>query len=120
MVGARARIIRIDRGFSQQAVADAIGVTFQQIQKYEKGAKRISTSTLAALSKLFVVRISDFFADFELRDETDTAADISHYNTAQAIHVANAFSAISNQNTRRRFLSLVTTISGERPRPGSG
>ena len=61
--GRRMRAMRVSRGMSQTAVGEALGVTFQQIQKYERGANRISASRLQALATLFGVQVADFFAE---------------------------------------------------------
>ncbi len=62
-VGARLRVRRTLMGMSQTTVGDAIGLTFQQMQKYEKGTNRISASRLFALSRLLDVPIQHFFDD---------------------------------------------------------
>src|SRR5690349_13828975 len=60
-VGARLRAARLEAGKSQTEVADALGITFQQVQKYEKGTNRISAGTLHELSQLFDVPVEFFF-----------------------------------------------------------
>jgi len=60
-VGARLRAARLEAGKSQTEVADALGITFQQVQKYEKGTNRISAGTLHELSRLFDVPVQFFF-----------------------------------------------------------
>lgn len=60
-VGQRVRALRKDRGMSQTALAEALDLTFQQIQKYERGFNRISASTLYAISRVFVVPVGSLF-----------------------------------------------------------
>jgi transcriptional regulator with XRE-family HTH domain len=60
-VGARLRAARLEAGKSQTQVADALGITFQQIQKYERGSNRISAGTLHELSRLFEKPVQFFF-----------------------------------------------------------
>src|SRR5690348_12317951 len=62
-VGARVRKQRMLRGWSQQRLAQALGVTFQQIQKYERGANRLSASMLEATANALGVPVSHFFDD---------------------------------------------------------
>jgi transcriptional regulator with XRE-family HTH domain len=62
-VGARVRALRIARGFSQTEVANVLGLTFQQLQKYEKGTNRIGPERLAALAKLFGVPVATLFGE---------------------------------------------------------
>src|ERR1700710_1667135 len=61
MVGARIRVFRIHRRISQTDLADAIGVTFQQVQKYEKGANRIGASRLSRIATVLGVSVGDLF-----------------------------------------------------------
>jgi transcriptional regulator with XRE-family HTH domain len=60
-VGARLRAARLEAGKSQTEVAEALGVAFQQVQKYEKGTNRISAGRLYELSRLFDVPVQSFF-----------------------------------------------------------
>src|ERR1700749_3136167 len=62
-VGARIRLLRKMRGQSQQALADAAGVTFQQIQKYERGANRVSASMLARIAQALQAPIAELFGE---------------------------------------------------------
>ena len=59
--GARLRAARLEAGKSQTEVADALGITFQQVQKYEKGINRISAGTLYELSRFFGMPVQFFF-----------------------------------------------------------
>ena len=62
-VGARVRMLRILKGFSQKRLADELGITFQQVQKYEGGSNRISAGRLAAIAGLLGVTTAELFAD---------------------------------------------------------
>src|SRR3954462_3839320 len=62
-VGARIRLLRKVRGLSQQALAQAAGVTFQQIQKYERGANRVSASMLTRIAKTLGVPVAEMFGE---------------------------------------------------------
>src|SRR5260221_2869505 len=61
LVGARVRIRRVELGLSQTELANALGVTFQQVQKYEKGTNRIGASRLHAMSGVLPASVSYFF-----------------------------------------------------------
>jgi len=61
MVGAKIRMFRINRGMSQTALAERIGVTFQQVQKYERGANRVGASRLAQIASVLDVSVGEFF-----------------------------------------------------------
>ena len=62
-VGARIRLLRKVRGLSQQALAEAAGVTFQQIQKYERGANRVSASMLSRIADTLQAPVSEMFGE---------------------------------------------------------
>lgn len=62
-VGARIRLLRKVRGLSQQALAEAAGVTFQQIQKYERGANRVSASMLSRIAGTLQAPVSEMFGE---------------------------------------------------------
>lgn len=62
-VGARIRLLRKVRGLSQQALAEAAGVTFQQIQKYERGANRVSASMLSRIAATLHAPVSEMFGE---------------------------------------------------------
>jgi transcriptional regulator with XRE-family HTH domain len=62
-VGARIRLLRKVRGLSQQALADAAGVTFQQIQKYERGANRVSASMLSRIAGTLETPVAEMFGE---------------------------------------------------------
>lgn len=70
-VGARVRRRRLEVGLSQSALGDVVGVTFQQVQKYERGANRVSASMLAKVAKALSAPIAYFFEDVaELAENT--------------------------------------------------
>ena len=76
-VGARIRLTRKARGVSQQALAEAVGLTFQQIQKYESGANRVSASKLAEIAAFLQVSVSELFGtDAAASGLTDELADL--------------------------------------------
>ena len=60
-VGQRIRALRMQRGLSQQSLAEAAGLTFQQVQKYEKGTNRVSASRLVEFAQVLGVEVGDFF-----------------------------------------------------------
>jgi transcriptional regulator with XRE-family HTH domain len=61
MVGAKIRMFRINRGMSQTVLAERIGVTFQQVQKYEKGANRVGASRLSQIASVLGISVGDLF-----------------------------------------------------------
>lgn len=76
-VGARIRLARKALGLSQQALAESVGITFQQIQKYERGANRVSASMLAKIARTLETPVAELFgANDGARGLTDALANL--------------------------------------------
>lgn len=110
-IAARIVALRKSRGLSQSALASALGVTFQQIQKYERGTNRITADRLAKLATLFEVPVSAFF---DQPDEPHPLATglSSLLRLDGAEELARAYPLIENSENRRAVLSLVRTLAG--------
>ena len=104
-------------GLSQEKLADAIGLTFQQVQKYEKGTNRVSASRLQQISGALGVPIDFFYGDGAPTDEVGGFADSakSSYEadmmTSDGLKLLKAFNAIQDPQTRKRILELAQTLS---------
>ncbi len=110
-VGGRVRVRRRLIHMTQETLADLIDVTFQQVQKYERGSNRISASKLFAIAEALEVPISYFF---EGLDETgERSAEGSEQNiqsflrTSEGLELARLFPRIARGPLRRRILELV-------------
>ncbi len=121
-VGARVRLRRKYLGMSQEGLADSIDLTFQQVQKYERGSNRISASKLYEIAKVLKVREQYFFDGYEDEGvaETDDGTGLSQERqvnaflaTAEGIELAESFPKIRRRTLRQRIVQLVTTISKE-------
>lgn len=111
LVGARLRLLRNERGLSQQAVGEGVGLSFQQIQKYESGVNRISASVLAAVARFFGVPINTFFIDVEGRtDQPDALHKLDVMDNAEVLRIARAFTAIQDKKLRYQILNLVESL----------
>lgn len=118
-VGNRVRQRRRLLGMTQQRLADAVRIRFQQIQKYESGANRISASRLWALSKALDVPISYFFDGVEEGvfingANNDLSADtpLDVFQNKDTIALVRAFYTM-NDEPRRRLLDLAKAMSGD-------
>jgi len=119
-VGSRVRMRRLMLGLSQTSLGDALGLTFQQVQKYEKGTNRISASRLQQLSNILQVEVPFFFEgspDVGGEQQIQTGAPSPQYvsdylATSDGIHLTEAFMRIPNAKIRRSIVDLVEAIAG--------
>ena len=121
-VGSRVRMRRLMLKMSQTKVGDALGITFQQVQKYEKGTNRIGASRLQHISQILQVPAAFFFEDMPdrstARASKDAAASpnpvMDFMSTSEGLALAKAFMRITNRQIRRRITDLVEEIVGGR------
>jgi DNA-binding XRE family transcriptional regulator len=118
-VGKRVRMRRLMLDMSQTNVADALGLTFQQLQKYENGTNRISASRLQRISEILQVPVTFFFEGAPRipgQDDAQTGTPFPQYvsdylaNT-DGLHLTKAFMRIANLNLRRSIVDLVEQIA---------
>jgi transcriptional regulator with XRE-family HTH domain len=99
---------------SQEKLGDGLGITFQQVQKYEKGTNRVGASRLQHISELLDVHISYFFEGVpdSSQDRVPVAPSaLSQFlNSKEGVSLAKAFSAIEDSRVRRRVLELVQSL----------
>ena len=110
-VGTRLRVRRMMLGLSQTYVGDAIGVTFQQMQKYEKGTNRISASRLQQAAGVLGVPVSYFFEGTSAKagPAEDPMDDLAN---STSLRLVMAFTRITDRELRRRILCLVEELAG--------
>jgi len=106
-VGARLRILRRAHGLSQTELAGRVDLTFQQIQKYERGANRISASKLWRMAKVLDVPVSRFFGDTE---QDTSEEDLGYLAHADAPKLLLAWSRIPTVEQRRAVLKLMESF----------
>ncbi len=114
-VGHRVRLRRTLLGMNQSAIAEALGLTFQQVQKYEKGTNRISASRLWRLTQILDVPVS-FFLDDMPADQAGPAPsgngqDPNVLLKRETLEFVRAYYRITNPNTRKRVYELVKALA---------
>lgn len=110
-VGRRIRERRLIVNMSQMALADRLGVTFQQVQKYENGGNRISASRLFAIAAALGVPISYFFEGIEGAQAGATVKQGSMVVDKDGAELLRAFNSIEDQKARRTLVDIVTLVS---------
>jgi transcriptional regulator with XRE-family HTH domain len=119
-VGARVRMRRMMLSMSQEKLGDALDLTFQQIQKYEKGANRIGASRLQQIAQILQVPISFFFEGSPHApghaggmSEAPSPSYVSDFlATSDGLSLTKAFMRIKSSKLRRRIVDLVEQIAG--------
>lgn len=109
-VGKRIKEIRTVRGLTQSNVADHLGISFQQLQKYETGANRVSASRMFELSKLLNITPAFFFEGLEGQSyDSMPPLDI------ETAKIASALSSIKNKKLKSRINTLISEIVRSTP-----
>jgi transcriptional regulator with XRE-family HTH domain len=120
-VGSRVRMRRMMLSMSQEKLGDALGLTFQQVQKYEKGTNRIGASRLQQISHILQVPVAFFFegapnlpgqATDGLREAPSPAYVSDFLATSEGLALTKAFMRIKEPKLRRRVVELVKEIAG--------
>jgi transcriptional regulator with XRE-family HTH domain len=113
-IGQRVRALRLQRGLSQTELGQLISVTFQQVQKYEKGANRISAGRLQRIAEVLGVPVAYFFAAPAGKETSDAAAEHGGFlQTEGALRLARAYARIKEPGIRLQLLRLTEAIADE-------
>lgn len=118
-VGAMLRKRRRSLGMSQEMLATALGVTAQQVQKYETAGSRISASKLFEAAQALSVRASYFFEDLDAEAElggADMRSEVAVFlECPEGLEMASVFPRIEDPNVRKQFLGLARAMATPRP-----
>ena len=115
-IGSRIAALRAAQGLSQTMLGQAIGVSFQQVQKYEKGRNRIGAGRLQAIADMLQVPVETFFAGQTGADD-GTAAVSTFFDDPKVMELVLAFTSISDETTRDSVLSIVKSAASLRQGP---
>src|SRR6516225_7607823 len=107
-VGSRVRMRRLMLAMSQEKLAAALGLTFQQVQKYEKGANRIGASRLQQMSHILQVPVAFFFEGLPIGGELSMAQIDDFVSDSEGLRLISAFVRIDNAALRRRIVVIVS------------
>ena len=127
-VGSRVRLRRMLLGMSQERLGESMGLTFQQVQKYEKGVNRIGASRLYQFADILEVPVQFFFEDAPDADGSPSASFAEsggtdfYYdflNSREGLELNRAFMKIADPKVRRTIIDLVRSLSRIGPSNGS-
>lgn len=124
-VGSRVRMRRMLIGMSQEKLGEALGLTFQQVQKYEKGTNRIGASRLQQIGAVLGVPVEFFFDGAPqgvgveqqpgFAEAGGTAYVADFLSSSEGVQLNRAFVRIKDARTRRKIVELVNAIAGDDP-----
>jgi transcriptional regulator with XRE-family HTH domain len=114
MVGVRIRMFRLDRGMSQTILAERIGVTFQQVQKYERGADRVGASRLSQIASVLGVSVGELF-EASSAESSSVNSPVHLLAEPGALRVLKAYARLSGPRVRLSIAKLVESIADRPP-----
>jgi transcriptional regulator with XRE-family HTH domain len=121
-VGSRVRMRRMLIGMSQEKLGESLNLTFQQVQKYEKGTNRIGASRLQQIAQILTVPVDFFFEGSPHAQlpghtgfsEAPAASYVSDFlSTGEGIQLMKSFVAIRDSKLRKRIVDLIVAIAGD-------
>ena len=120
-VGQRIRIQRLASGMSQTDLGEQIGVTFQQVQKYEKGANRVGAGRLTKIANVLEVPVESFFNGRDTIERAShqhgVASPLELMTHPYAFRLLQAYATITDGDIRRSIVELVEKIAAKQPAP---
>jgi transcriptional regulator with XRE-family HTH domain len=108
-LGKRIRLRRIEQNLSQTELGDELGVSFQQVQKYEKGVNRVGAARLQQIATTLDVPVTFFFYDGD--GKTREVDSLLFLDSAFSLRLLRAYAKIKDQTVQRQFVSLMESIA---------
>lgn len=121
-VGSRVRFRRTMMGMSQEKLGDSLGITFQQVQKYEKGTNRVGASRLQNIASILNVPISFFFEEtaFQAGEGPNELSDISMFiSSSEGLALNKAFMSIPDPAVRQNIVKLAKSVAKNESNKGA-
>ncbi|WP_342640715.1 helix-turn-helix domain-containing protein [Rhodoligotrophos ferricapiens] len=123
-VGSRVRMRRMLIGMSQEKLGEQLGLTFQQVQKYEKGSNRVSASRLFQMGRILGVNVQYFFEELPhssvnasveqgFAESAGEPIIMDFLTSSEGLQLNKAFTQIKDPSVRRKVVELVRTLAGE-------
>jgi transcriptional regulator with XRE-family HTH domain len=111
-IGRKIRALRLERGLSQSGLAEGIGLTFQQVQKYEKGANRVSAGRLQQIANMLNVPVMFFYGGMGTRAKKSETipSGIAYLQTKGAIRLMRAYTEIGSRTTKYALVVLAESL----------
>jgi transcriptional regulator with XRE-family HTH domain len=111
LIGETIRVQRLSKGLTQQELGSKLGVTFQQIQKYEKGTNRVGSGRLYQIAEIFEVPVNIFFNVDKASGSKRGPSPFDLLDDPLSVQMLHEFLRVGDKNTRRSLLTLVERIA---------
>lgn len=113
-IGRKIRALRLQRGLSQSGLADGIGLTFQQVQKYEKGTNRVSAGRLQKIADMLNIPVTFFYSGMgaQAKKRDPAATGLAFLQTKGAVRLVRAYSEIPSRTTKYALVMLAEALRG--------
>src|ERR1700688_5018286 len=116
-LGRRLRLRRVEQKMSQSELADLLGVSFQQVQKYEKGVNRVGAARLQQVATALDVPVTFFFDDVDAgkraNDSKREVESLLFLDSSFSMRLLRAYSAVKDQAVQRQFVTLIESIAAK-------
>ena len=121
-VGSRIRLRRNMMGMSQERLGESLGITFQQVQKYEKGTNRVGASRLQDIASILTAPVSFFFDDIPgneqavgrgFAEDGPNSSILALCTSQEGLQLNRAFFSITDDKIRRRIIDLIKSLAGD-------
>ena len=121
-VGSRIRLRRNMMGMSQERLGESLGITFQQVQKYEKGTNRVGASRLQDIASILTAPVSFFFDDVPGHEQSGgrgfaengpNSSILALCTSQEGLQLNRAFFSITDDKIRRRIIDLIKSLAGD-------
>jgi transcriptional regulator with XRE-family HTH domain len=110
LVGRNIRVHRLAKDMTQEALGEKLGVTFQQVQKYEKGTNRVGSGRLYEIAEILEVPLKSFFAGETQQKESRNPSPFDLLADAMTMNMAREFGKLTDNKTRRAILAVVEAV----------
>ena len=111
-MGQRIRLRRVELKRTQRELAEALGVTFQQLQKYEKGLNRVGAARLEQIAAFLDVPITFFYDGGKAGQRQEEAESLLFLDAPTSLRLLRAYMAIEDQTLKRHFVMLIESLAG--------
>jgi transcriptional regulator with XRE-family HTH domain len=113
LVGTNIRVHRLAAGLTQEELGDKLGVTFQQVQKYEKGINRVGSGRLYRIAEILEVPVQSLFGDEDGQKSAHDSSPFDLLADAMTMQMAREFGKVADTKIRRAVLAVVEILAGK-------